>query len=203
MLIAAFHSQLLLRIKDTSFLMQLLEIGFLFQLSSLLSTSGDEEHMLDDCRQSIRDLSNVSFRVCYCPCTLLATHISCFCSLLSFSPSLLRYPSCCCCLAHAVPAFLRGLATGGSCRDWAQILFHCRCACLCCSTSYFRADGFASLVFPRSSLSIYLSSCGRASSSASWASCSLRSAFQSQMSFRHNSDPISFCLPYFSCIDIA
>lgn len=63
-LVTAFVSSLRIHSKDPVFLKQLLEIGYLAQFESLLSTHGNEMGMIEDMSQACLDLKRVTFKLC-------------------------------------------------------------------------------------------------------------------------------------------
>lgn len=62
--VTSFVVRLLQSVAVSSFLGQLMKVGFLVHWESLLSTHGDENGMLEDFIVAIHDLNNVKFKVC-------------------------------------------------------------------------------------------------------------------------------------------
>jgi len=62
-LITSFIGKLNQNVAISSFLAQLVEVGFLMHWESLLSTLGDELGMLEDFIVAIHDINNVKFKV--------------------------------------------------------------------------------------------------------------------------------------------
>jgi hypothetical protein len=62
-LVTVLCEQIKLHYKDASFWQQLKVLGFVFNLNSYLSTSGDEEHMIEDMIVGLQDLGAVRIKV--------------------------------------------------------------------------------------------------------------------------------------------
>ena len=62
-LVTSFAFRVLQSVAVSSFLSQLMEVGFLAHWESLLSTHGDEMGMLEDFIVAIHDLNNLKFKV--------------------------------------------------------------------------------------------------------------------------------------------
>eukprot|EP00045_Choanoeca_perplexa_P016650 m.227160 g.227160 ORF g.227160 m.227160 type:complete len:996 (-) comp17319_c0_seq3:2885-5872(-) len=61
-LVTVLCEQIKLHYKDPSFWQQLRALGFMFNLNSYLSTSGDEEHMIEDMIVGLEDLGTVRIK---------------------------------------------------------------------------------------------------------------------------------------------
>jgi len=62
-IVTTFYFKLLQSMTNSMFLDQLMEVGFLVQWESLLSTIGDEAGMLEDFMTAIYDANNLHFQV--------------------------------------------------------------------------------------------------------------------------------------------
>jgi len=62
-LVTVLCEQIKLHYKDSSFWQQIRALGFMFNLNSYLSTSGDEEHMIEDMIVGLQDLGAVRVKV--------------------------------------------------------------------------------------------------------------------------------------------